>query len=79
VATPIEQQVSGVDNMTYMYSVNATGNHETALLVDFDLNSDPNIDLLLTQSREQLAGGQLPPEVTTTGSLSRNRPLLRLR
>ncbi len=67
VATPIEQQVSGVDNMTYMYSVNATGNHETALLVDFDLNSDPNMDLLLTQSREQLAGGQLPPEVNNYG------------
>ncbi|HYR85672.1 MAG TPA: efflux RND transporter permease subunit, partial [Terriglobia bacterium] len=67
VATPIEQQVSGVDNMTYMYSVNATGNHETALLVNFDLNSDPNMDLLLTQSREQLAGGQLPPEVNNYG------------
>jgi len=67
VATPIEQQVSGVDNMTYMYSVNATGNHETALLVDFDLNSDPNMDLLLTQSREQLAAGQLPPEVNNYG------------
>ena len=24
VAVPIEQQVSGVDNMTYMYSLNAT-------------------------------------------------------
>src|SRR5258707_13732741 len=62
VATPIEQQVSGVDNMTYMYSVNATGNHETALLVEFDLNSDPNMDLLLIKTREQVAGGQLPPE-----------------
>ena len=26
VATPIEQQMSGVDNMNYMYSLNATGN-----------------------------------------------------
>src|SRR5260370_15654479 len=67
VATPIEQQVSGVDNMTYMYSVNATGNHETALLVDFDLNSDPNMDLLLTQSRKQYSAGQFPPEANNYG------------
>ena len=36
VATPIEQQVSGVDNMNYMYSLNATANQQTTLLVDFD-------------------------------------------
>src|SRR5271170_4462182 len=29
VATPIEQQVSGVDNMSYMYSLNATANQQT--------------------------------------------------
>src|SRR5580704_3912163 len=62
VAVPIEQQVSGVDNMTYMYSLNATANQQTTLLVDFDLKTDPNTDLLLTQSRQQLANGQLPPE-----------------
>src|SRR6266436_653514 len=39
VATPIEQQVTGVDNMEY----------------------------ILTQSRQQLANGQLPPEVTSYG------------
>jgi hydrophobic/amphiphilic exporter-1 (mainly G- bacteria), HAE1 family len=67
VATPIEQQVSGVDHMTYMYSINATANQQTELFVDFDLKTDPNADLLLTQSREQLAEGQLPPEVNTYG------------
>jgi HAE1 family hydrophobic/amphiphilic exporter-1 len=67
VATPIEQQVSGVDNMTYMYSLNATANQQTTLLVDFDLKTDPNTDLLLTQSRQQLANGQLPPEVNNYG------------
>ena len=30
VATPIEQQMSGVDNMNYMYSLNATGNSTTS-------------------------------------------------
>src|ERR1700728_612768 len=67
VAVPIEQQVSGVDNMTYMYSLNATANQQTTLIVDFDLKTDPNTDLLLTQSREQLATGQLPPEVNNYG------------
>src|ERR1700675_4241929 len=67
VAVPIEQQVSGVDNMSYMYSLNATANQQTQLLVDFDLKTDPNTDLLLTQSREQLATGQLPPAVNSYG------------
>src|SRR2546430_9355634 len=32
VATPIEQQMNGVDNMNYMYSLNATGNSNTTLI-----------------------------------------------
>src|SRR6266850_64562 len=67
VATPIEQQVNGVDNMNYMYSLNATANSQTTMVVDFDLKTDPNTDLILTQSREQLAAGQLPPDVNTYG------------
>src|ERR1700728_3329750 len=67
VATPIEQQINGVDNLNYMYSVNATGNSSTTLFTDFDLKTDPNMDLILTQSREQLAQGQLPPDVNTYG------------
>jgi HAE1 family hydrophobic/amphiphilic exporter-1 len=67
VATPIEQQINGVDNMNYMYSLNATGNSQTTLIVDFDVKTDPNTDLILTQSRENLATGQLPPDVNTYG------------
>jgi HAE1 family hydrophobic/amphiphilic exporter-1 len=67
VDTPIEEQINGVDNMTYMYSLNATANTQTTVFVDFDLKTDPNTDLLLTQSREQLATGQLPPEVNAYG------------
>jgi HAE1 family hydrophobic/amphiphilic exporter-1 len=67
VATPIEQQVNGVDNMDYMYSLNATGNSQTTLNADFDLKTDPNMDLILLQSREQLAASQLPPEVNNYG------------
>ncbi len=67
VATPIEQQINGVDNMNYMYSLNATGNSQTTLIVDFDVKTDPNTDLVLTQSRENLATGQLPPDVNSFG------------
>src|SRR6202021_204464 len=67
VATPIEQQINGVDNMNYMYSLNATGNSQTTLIVDFDVKTDPNTDLILTQSRENLATGQLPPDVNSYG------------
>src|SRR5213593_3657046 len=67
VATPIEQQINGVDNLNYMYSLNATANSQTTLVVNFDVKSDPNTDLILTQSRENLATGQLPPEVSTYG------------
>src|ERR1700692_2463976 len=65
--TPIEEQINGVDNMTYMYSLNATANTQTTIFVDFDLKTDPNTDLLLTQSRAQLATGQLPPSVNSYG------------
>ncbi len=74
VATPIEQQINGVDNMNYMYSLNATGNSQTTLVVNFDVKSDPNTDLILTQSREQLATGQLPPDVNSFGVTIKKSP-----
>jgi hydrophobic/amphiphilic exporter-1 (mainly G- bacteria), HAE1 family len=67
VATPIEQQMSGVDNMNYMYSVNATASGQMRLIVDFDVATDPNTDLILAQSRETQAASQLPVEVTNYG------------
>src|SRR5216684_4330729 len=67
VATPIEQQMSGVDNMNYMYSVNATANGQMRLIVNFDIKTDPNTDLILAQSRETLAASQLPADVTNYG------------
>jgi HAE1 family hydrophobic/amphiphilic exporter-1 len=67
VATPIEQQMSGVDNMNYMYSVNATGNSQTTLVVNFDVKTDPNTDFILVQSRETQAASQLPAEVNNLG------------
>src|ERR1700723_2450008 len=67
VATPIEQQMNGVDNMNYMYSLNATANSATSLIVDFDVKTDPNTDFILAQSRETLAASQLPAAVTNYG------------
>src|ERR1700756_56681 len=67
VATPIEQQMNGVDNMNYMYSLNATGNSNTTLIVDFDVKTDPNTDFILTQARETQAASQLPLDVTNYG------------
>src|SRR6202035_2937546 len=59
VATPIEQQMSGVDNMNYMYSLNATAKGELRMIVDFDVKTDPNTDLILSQMRTTLASSQL--------------------
>src|SRR6202046_2923546 len=67
VAAPIEQQMTGVDNMNYIYPPNATGNSNTTLVVDFDIKTDPNTDLILAQSRETQAASQLPVDVTNYG------------
>ena len=66
VATPIEQQMSGVDNMNYMYSTNSSTG-EMRQIVDFDVKTDPNLDLILTQIRETQAASQLPIDVTNYG------------
>src|SRR6202050_1548287 len=67
VATPIEQQMSGGDNMNYMYSLNAQANGQMRMTVDFDVATDPNTDLILAQSRETQAASQLPADVTNYG------------
>src|SRR5215475_5907652 len=67
VATPIEQQMNGVDHLNYMYSLNATANSTTSLVVDFDVKTDPNTDFILAQARETQAASQLPTDVTNYG------------
>ena len=66
VATPIEQQMSGVDNMNYMYSNNAN-NGQLTLTVNFDVKTDPNTDQILAQMRQNQAASQLPAEVNNYG------------
>ncbi|HTR66291.1 MAG TPA: multidrug efflux RND transporter permease subunit [Terriglobales bacterium] len=67
VATPIEEQMSGVDNMNYMYSVNAAANGQTRMVIDFAVGTNPNTDLILTQMRETQAAAQLPSQVAQYG------------
>ena len=66
VAAPIEQQMSGVDNMNYMYSINAN-NGTLTLTVVFDVKTSANTDQILTQMRESQAASQLPAEVNNYG------------
>jgi HAE1 family hydrophobic/amphiphilic exporter-1 len=66
VATPIEEQMSGVDNMNYMYSVSAN-NGVLRMGVNFDVKTDPNIDQVLAQLRENQAQPQLPVAVNNFG------------
>ena len=66
VATPIEQQMSGVDNMNYMYSVNANDGTMT-LRVNFDVKTDPSTDQVLAQMRKAQAESQVPSDVRNYG------------
>jgi hydrophobic/amphiphilic exporter-1 (mainly G- bacteria), HAE1 family len=59
--------MSGVDNMNYMYSLNAAANGQMRIIVDFDVATDPNTDLILAQSRETEAASQLLAEVNNFG------------
>ncbi len=66
VAAPIEQQMSGVDNMNYMYSINASTG-DLRMMINFDVATNPNIDQILSQLRVSQAQSQLPADVNNYG------------
>jgi multidrug efflux pump len=66
VATPLEQQMNGVDKMLYMASTNANDGTMT-LVVTFDVESDVNIDQVNAQNRASQAAPNLPVEVNQFG------------
>ena len=66
VATPIEQQVNGVEQMLYMRSVNANDG-SMRLEVSFEVGTNLDNANILTQNRVALANPFLPPEVTSLG------------
>jgi multidrug efflux pump len=66
VATPIEEQVNGVENMLYMSS-QSTADGTMTLTVTFKLGTDLNIAQVLVQNRVAIATPQLPDEVRSLG------------
>lgn len=67
VATPIEEQMSGIDNMNYMYSLSSTSNSQMRMVIDFAVGTNPDTDLILSQMRETQASPQLPSDVSRYG------------
>jgi hydrophobe/amphiphile efflux-1 (HAE1) family protein len=66
VATPLEQQINGVDNMIYMKSTNSNDGTMT-IEVSFDVGTDPDMNTVLTQNRVSAASAKLPSSVTKFG------------
>ena len=66
VATPLEQQINGVDNMIYMKSTNANDGTMT-IQVSFEPFTDPDQNTVFTQNRVAAATAKLPEEVKRLG------------
>ena len=66
VATPVEQEVNGVENMIYMKSSN-TSDGRMQLDVNFGVGVDQDMANVLTQNRVSTAQARLPQEVIAQG------------
>jgi len=66
VATPLEQQINGVENMIYMKSTNANDG-TMSIQVSFEVGTDPDMDTVFTQNRVAAATAKLPEEVKKFG------------
>ena len=78
VATPIEQEVNGVENMLYMYSQSSADGTMT-LTITFELGTDLDQAQVLVQNRVAIAEPRLPEEVRRIGVTTRkNSPDLLL-
>src|ERR1700753_3887957 len=62
VATPLEQEINGVENMLYMSS-QSTGDGKLTVTVTFSIGTDLNVAQMLTQNRVQEALPRLPDDV----------------
>src|ERR1700709_2195338 len=70
VATPIEQEINGVEDMLYVYS-QATSNGQLTITVTFKLGTDLDKAQVLVQNRVAIAQPQLPEEVQRNGVVTR--------
>lgn len=61
IASPIEQQMSGVDGMSYMTSVN-TNNGQMSMMILFEIGTEANMDQVLSYPALRQATSQLPSE-----------------
>ncbi|RLD85212.1 MAG: hydrophobe/amphiphile efflux-1 family RND transporter [Bacteroidetes bacterium] len=66
VATPLEQQINGVDNMIYMKSTNANDG-TMSIDISFDVGTDPDMNTVLSQNKVSAATAKLPTAVTKLG------------
>ena len=66
VATPLEQEINGVENMIYMSS-QSTGDGKLTITVTFGIGTDLNVAQMLTQNRVQDALPRLPDDVQRLG------------
>src|SRR3982750_1906156 len=72
VATPIEQEVNGVENMLYMSS-QCTNDGQMYLNVTFALGADLNMAQVLVQNRVSVAEAKLPEEVKRQGVTTKKK------
>ena len=66
VATPLEQQINGVDNMIYMKSTNSNDG-TMSIDISFDVGTDPDMNTVLAQNKVSAASAKLPAAVTKFG------------
>ncbi|MFZ0116491.1 MAG: efflux RND transporter permease subunit, partial [Xanthobacteraceae bacterium] len=66
VATPLEQQINGVENMLYLSS-QSTGDGKLTITVTFRIGTDLNVAQMLTQNRVQDTLPRLPEDVQRLG------------
>ena len=66
VATPLEQQINGVDNMIYMKSINANDGTMN-IQITFEVGTNPDMNTVFAQNRVSSATPKLPEEVKRIG------------
>ncbi|RKD92416.1 efflux RND transporter permease subunit [Mangrovibacterium diazotrophicum] len=72
VIVPLEEEINGVEDMTYMTST-ATNDGSASINVYFKVGTDPDMAAVNVQNRVSLASGQLPATVTQSGVTVRKR------